>query len=124
MVCCGRCFERCGIIRLDDPARAIRGRDSGAPAGNAARGETWFWAGGCASCHAADKAEGPERFDLGGGRTLKTEFGDFVAPNISSDRSDGIGGWSSGEFANAMLRGVSPEGSHPIRRFPIRPSPG
>ena len=64
------------------------------------------------------KAEGPARFDLGGGRTLKTEFGDFVVPNISSDRSDGIGGWSPGDFANAMLRGVSPEGSHLYPAFP------
>ena len=54
------------------------------PAGDAARGELWFWAGGCASCHAAPKAEGEERLKLGGGLVLKTDFGDFVAPNIST----------------------------------------
>src|SRR4029079_6296432 len=55
------------------------------PAGDAARGETLFWAGGCASCHAAEKASGEARLQLGGGRVLRTDFGDFVAPNISSD---------------------------------------
>ena len=40
------------------------------------------------------------------------------SPNISSDRSDGIGGWSAGDFANAMLRGVSPDGQHLYPAFP------
>ena len=34
--------------------------------GDAARGETWFWAGGCASCHAAAGAKGDDRLKLGG----------------------------------------------------------
>lgn len=88
------------------------------PQGDAARGETWFWAGGCASCHAAQGAKGEDRLRLGGGRVLKTEFGDFVPPNISSDPVDGIGSWSAGDLANAMLRGVSPEGRHYYPAFP------
>ncbi|WP_193175966.1 cytochrome c [Oricola nitratireducens] len=88
------------------------------PEGDAARGETMFWAGGCASCHAADKAEGDDRLKLGGGHVLKSGFGDFVAPNISPDRNDGIGAWSRGDFANAMLRGVSPAGAHLYPAFP------
>ena len=88
------------------------------PAGDAARGEAVFWIGGCASCHAAEKAEGDERLKLGGGRVLRTAFGDFVAPNISSDPADGIGAWSAGDLANAMLRGVSPDGRHLYPAFP------
>ena len=88
------------------------------PAGDAARGETWFWAGGCSSCHAAAKAEGDDRLKLGGGLVLKTPFGDFVAPNISTHPEDGIGGWSAADFANAMLRGVSPDGRHYYPAFP------
>ena len=88
------------------------------PAGDAARGETWFWAGGCASCHAADKAEGDERLKLGGNRVLATPFGDFAVPNISPDPTDGIGGWSAADFANAMLRGVAPDGRHYYPAFP------
>ncbi len=88
------------------------------PAGDATRGETWFWAGGCASCHAEKGAEGPDRLGLGGGRVLKTAYGDFTVPNISTDPRDGIGDWSAGDFANAMLRGVSPEGEHYYPAFP------
>lgn len=88
------------------------------PAGDPARGETWFWAGGCASCHAAPGAKGEERLKLGGGRVLATPFGDFSVPNISPDPADGIGSWSDGEFANAMLRGIAPGGVHLYPAFP------
>ena len=88
------------------------------PAGNPARGETWFWAGGCDSCHAAANAEGDARLQLGGGQVLATDFGDFTVPNISPDPADGIGAWSATDFANAMLRGVSPDGSHLYPAFP------
>ena len=49
---------------------------------------------------------------------LATGFGDFVAPNISMHPEDGIGSWSAGDFANALLRGVSPEGAHYYPAFP------
>ena len=88
------------------------------PEGDAARGERIFWVGGCASCHAAAGAKGEERLRLGGGRVLRTDFGDFVVPNISNDAADGIGGWSTADLANAMLRGVSPEGAPFYPSFP------
>ena len=78
--------------------------------GEATAGERIFWAGGCASCHARPKAEGQARLELTGGLELKTPFGTFVPPNISSDPNDGIGNWSKEDFANAMIRGVSPNG--------------
>jgi len=88
------------------------------PAGDAARGEAVFWAGGCESCHAARGAKGDDRLKLGGGQVLATPFGDFVVPNISSDPGDGIGDWTDADFANAMRRGVSPEGQHYYPAFP------
>jgi mono/diheme cytochrome c family protein len=88
------------------------------PAGDAARGVTLFWAGGCAGCHAARGARGDERLRLGGGQALATPFGTFSVPNISPDPADGIGGWSDADFANAMLRGVSPDGRHYYPAFP------
>ena len=100
------------------PREAPAGELAAMPAGDAARGKTWFWAGGCASCHAAKGAEGDDRLKLGGGRVLATDFGRFVVPNISSDKADGIGGWTPQDFANAMLRGVSPEGRHYYPAFP------
>lgn len=98
--------------RLDDFALAE------ASSGDAVRGERIFWAGGCASCHALPKSEGPAQKELAGGVQLKTPFGTFVAPNISQDPNDGIGGWSSADFANAMLKGVTPGGSHLYPAFP------
>lgn len=88
------------------------------PDGDAGRGQAVFWAGGCTSCHAAPKAEGDERFRLAGGVRLVTPFGTFVAPNISPDTADGIGAWTEADFANAMLRGVSPEGQPFYPAFP------
>ena len=87
-------------------------------AGNAARGERIFWAGGCSSCHAAERAQGGSRLRLGGGLGLKTPFGTFVAPNISPHPTDGIGAWSPQNFATAMLKGVSPDGAHYYPAFP------
>jgi mono/diheme cytochrome c family protein len=88
------------------------------PPGDATKGERIFWAGGCASCHAAPGAEGDARMALPGGLQLKTGFGAFIAPNISSHPTDGIGAWNIGEFANAMQRGVSPDGRHYYPAFP------
>src|SRR5690606_4574710 len=97
--------------RLDAAALAS------APAGDAARGERVFWAAGCASCHTAAGAEGEARLRLGGNVELASPFGIFVAPNISS-HPDGIEGWSFADFANAVKRGVSPDGRHYYPAFP------
>ncbi len=94
------------------PARAVAGLS-----GDAHRGEAVFWAGGCASCHAAKGAEGAARLQLGGGQRLVTQFGTFVVPNISPS-AQGIGGWSALDLANAMLRGVTPAGAHLYPAFP------
>ncbi|HVL21445.1 MAG TPA: cytochrome c [Amaricoccus sp.] len=88
------------------------------PAGDAERGAALFWVGGCASCHAAPGAKADERLKLGGGRVLKTAFGDFAPPNISPDRAHGIGAWSAADFASAMLMGVGPGGEHLYPAFP------
>ena len=83
---------------------------------DAAHGETVFWAAGCASCH---KAEGSDNsLELPGGLRFKTDFGTFVAPNISSDPDTGIGAWTQAEFAAAVLNGTSPDGSHYYPAFP------
>lgn len=88
------------------------------PEGDAERGERIFWASGCASCHAREGATGDDMLELAGGLELETEFGTFVAPNISMHPTDGIGNWTAAELANAMLRGVSPGGQHYYPAFP------
>src|SRR5262245_63814 len=83
---------------------------------NLANGETMFYVGGCASCHATPKQEDQRR--LGGGLALATPFGTFKVPNISPDPKHGIGAWTEAAFANAMLRGVGRNGEHLYPSFP------
>ena len=81
-----------------------------------ANGERMFNAAGCASCHIAPGSKDKTR--LAGGVALKTPFGTFHVPNISPDPDAGIGGWSDIQFVNAVMRGVSPSGSHYYPAFP------
>src|SRR5665213_3201517 len=64
-------------------------------------GEEMFNAGGCAGCHTTTGQK--ERLRLGGGMALKSPFGTFYAPNISPDKTNGIGHWSELDFVNACL---------------------
>lgn len=88
---------------------------------DAAAGERIFWAGSCASCHATPvdgkRAKGADQLVLGGGRVLESPYGKFHVPNISP-HADGIGGWTTLDFINAMRRGVSPDGRHYYPSFP------
>lgn len=86
--------------------------------GDVTRGEQVFWAGGCASCHAAADASGDARLILAGGQSFPSPFGTFYAPNISTDAEAGIGTWTVQDLGNAMLRGVSPAGRHYYPVFP------
>src|SRR6185437_9551582 len=87
------------------PASAL-----GAHTPDLTNGKEMFYAGGCASCHAVPKQ--PDKTKLGGGLALGSPFGTFYVPNISSDPTDGIGGWSEAQFVTAMNKGASPSGEH------------
>lgn len=88
------------------------------PQGDPQAGETVFNAAGCASCHARADAKGEAKLELAGGQRFATGFGTFVAPNISPDPQAGIGDWTLEAFANAVMRGVSPDGAHYYPAFP------
>ncbi len=108
-----------GFAAVTHPASydIVRGRSfdlAGTP--NLENGRNVFWAGGCASCHATENQD--DRTRLGGGHALKSPFGTFYAPNISSHPRDGIGGWTAAQFARAMVHGVSPDGRHYYPSFP------
>ncbi|WP_099865148.1 cytochrome c [Pararhizobium haloflavum] len=86
-----------------------------------ANGQRIFAAGGCASCHSLEAA-GEEGDDdapptLGGGHVISSQFGDFRVPNISPSDA-GIGDWTFRHFADAMLSGVAPDGTHYYPAFP------
>lgn len=84
--------------------------------GDAEKGKLVFAIGGCASCHMTPEQK--DRGVLGGGLRLGSPFGDFIAPNISSDKQDGIGAWRTIDLANAMLSGVGKNGEHLYPAFP------
>jgi mono/diheme cytochrome c family protein len=75
------------------------------------RGRYLFVAAGCASCHTRDAA-------LAGGKPLETPFGTFFPPNISPEKTQGIGAWSEADFLRALQAGVSPQGEHYYPAFP------
>lgn len=87
---------------------------------NLANGETMFNIGGCSSCHAVpnDNPEKVDRTRLGGGLALKSPFGVFYAPNVSSDARDGIGNWSEANFVTALWKGTSDHGTNLYPAFP------
>ncbi|MDX8491487.1 cytochrome c [Mesorhizobium sp. VK22B] len=103
---------------LSAPARLDTAATAQLGPGDAARGKRIFNAGGCTSCHARPGSKGDARLELAGGLELRTPFGTFVPPNISQDQKDGIGAWSEADFANAMLKGVSPSDEHFYPAFP------
>jgi mono/diheme cytochrome c family protein len=86
--------------------------------GDAVAGESVFWAAGCASCHAASGAEGEARLILSGGQRFASDFGTFLAPNISMHPDQGIGDWTLAQFITALQEGTSPEGRHYYPAFP------
>ncbi len=80
--------------------------------GDVSRGQLVFTAAGCASCHMAPSAEGEAELILSGGQKFVTDFGTFLAPNISSDPDHGIGDWPLADLVNAVKYGVTPQGQH------------
>lgn len=86
--------------------------------GDATNGQSVFWAAGCASCHAVKDATGDAELVLAGGQEFPSDFGTFIAPNISSDKTFGIGDWTLTEFADAVTQGVGRNGEH---LFPALP---
>jgi mono/diheme cytochrome c family protein len=85
------------------------------PDRDAVTGEALFAAGGCANCHTDRKNKGSL---LGGGGPIKTAFGTFYGPNISSHREFGIGKWTDADFIRALRQGVSPDGAQYYPAFP------
>jgi mono/diheme cytochrome c family protein len=84
-------------------------------AADVARGAYLARASGCIACHTNVEADGPA---LAGGAPLKTQFGTFYAPNLTTDKEFGIGNWSLEEFATALRHGTSPEGEPYYPAFP------
>ncbi len=71
---------------------------------------------GCIACHTNTAQGGPP---LAGGLALKTDFGTFYTPNLTTDQQAGMGDWSVEDFAKAVRRGISPDGEPYYPAFPF-----
>ncbi|MFW1678339.1 c-type cytochrome [Pontibacter sp. JAM-7] len=83
--------------------------------GDVAKGAYLARASGCIACH-TDLEQGGA--PLAGGPPLVTPFGTFYAPNLTTDKHHGIGGWSIEQFAQAVRQGKSPQGERYYPAFP------
>ncbi len=83
------------------------------PAAEIAQGEYLARAGNCIGCHTARGGAA-----YAGGRVIQSEFGDFVAPNITSDKDTGIGNWNADDFWRALHNGKSKNGRMLYPAFP------
>ncbi|WP_244117081.1 c-type cytochrome [Burkholderia contaminans] len=85
------------------------------PRGDAliARGRYLATAADCAACHTV-----PNGRPFAGGTSFKLPFGKIYAPNITPDRTYGIGAWSDAEFVRALREGVGRHGEDLYPAFP------
>jgi mono/diheme cytochrome c family protein len=84
-----------------------------APAEQIARGAYLARAGNCMGCHT-------ERGDAmyAGGRGVPTPFGTVFAPNLTPDKTSGLGDWSAAEFWRALHNGRARDGRLLYPAFP------
>ncbi len=83
--------------------------------GSVERGAYLARMAGCIACHTDVKNGGAP---LAGGVALKTGFGTFYSPNLTTDKAAGIGNWTRNQFATAVRQGVSPGGEPYYPAFP------
>ncbi|MEM5404076.1 cytochrome c [Paraburkholderia unamae] len=87
-------------------AAAANAKPVASNAGLIARGEYLARAGDCIACHTV-----PSEQMFGGGRPMETPFGTLYTPNISSDKTFGIGSWTADEFYRMLHEGKSRDGT-------------
>ena len=98
------------MILLASPARA----QDAVSANQVKRGEYLARAADCIACHTA-----PGGKPYAGGLPFKLPFNSTLySPNITPDKSAGIGDWSDDDFVRAMHKGVGKDGTHYYPAFP------
>ncbi|MEN9916433.1 MAG: hypothetical protein RLY40_365 [Pseudomonadota bacterium] len=80
------------------------------------RGEYLSKAGDCIACHTDTKHHGKP---FAGGLGIYTPFGSIYSPNITPDKTTGIGSWTDKDFIRAMHEGIAPDGSFYFPVFPF-----
>ena len=101
-----------GAWVLSAPAAPLPDSDLAGLTPDASRGATIFAVAGCASCHSAPDAAYSLTPVLAGGEAFASDFGIFIAPNISPDPVQGIGSWTDAQIISAIQHGVDDQGNH------------
>jgi cytochrome c553 len=102
----------CGSILASRKSSDTSGKASEALAA-VSKGQQLAILGDCAGCH-TDRGGAP----FAGGRAIVTQFGTFYTPNITPDRTTGIGQWSSDDFWHALHEGYGRDGEMLYPSFP------
>ncbi len=90
---------------------------SGAKADQIKRGEYLVKVGDCIACHTDKKGKILQQ-SFAGGLLVPTPFGAIYSPNITPDKTTGIGNWTLADFDKAMRRGISQNGHYLYPAFP------
>jgi len=69
----------------------------------------------CFTCHTNESEHGKA---FAGGLKIDTPFGSLYAPNITPDKTTGIGNWSDQDFVRAVREGIAPNRSYYYPVFP------
>lgn len=80
------------------------------------RGAYLALAADCGACHTDKKNQGAP---LAGGPPLTTPFGTFYGPNITPDKTTGIGDWTEDQFKRALRQGINEHGAYMYPVFPF-----
>ncbi len=97
------------------PSASVRAAPDQSNADPATRGQYLTILGDCAACHTAN---GGQKF--AGGRYMPTPFGPISTPNITPDKTTGIGDWTDDQFYRVFQEGIGKNGEH---LYPVMPYP-
>ncbi len=100
------------------PYHEVKLENSQSP--NIANGQYLARVAGCIACHSPvlENKAIDEKAMLAGGQVLSTKFGNFITPNISADKENGIGNWTVEDFIRAVKYGETPSGEHLFAALP------
>jgi mono/diheme cytochrome c family protein len=79
------------------------------------RGAYLVKAGDCEACHSR-----PGKPAFSGGEAINSPFGQLYPPNLTPDKTAGIGAWTDDEFYRAMHEGVDNKGRYLYPAFPYQ----
>lgn len=105
--------RRCGSIMQQGEGEAVIPKTAAPSGQRQARGAYLAQVGNCIGCHTAQGGR-----PYAGGRPLSTPFGTFISPNITPDKTTGIGHWNEQDFWKALHDGKSRDGRPLYPAFP------